>query len=60
MKFSLNPEELDNDRIDDYVGQCPACKGKTTFYHELKCKECNQTTITWCPRCEKHVEMQID
>lgn len=58
MKFKTI--ENDETKIDDYQGECPQCSGKTTFYHDMKCKKCNQTTITWCPQCERHVEMMLD
>jgi hypothetical protein len=51
--------KTDQDRIDDYKGRCPDCGSPTTFYHDLKCSICNQTTVSWCPQCEEHVVLDI-
>ena len=33
---------------------CQDCNNKLYYIHDLRCKFCNNTTIMWCPKCQRH------
>jgi predicted amidophosphoribosyltransferase len=43
----------------DYGGICPACGDHLTFIHDLRCQECDQQFILWCPTCERHLKLKL-
>jgi len=56
----MSYEFLDDlDEIPDYRFICPRCHEKCTFIHDLRCKICNDRTIVWCPKCEKHIRVKF-
>ena len=55
MSFELEEDQ----EIADYRGICPKCGNVMTFYHDLRCTECNQKTILWCPRCQGHRRLKL-
>ena len=33
---------------------CRYCNNKLYYIHDLRCTICNNTTIMWCPKCQRH------
>ncbi|MGH9973176.1 MAG: hypothetical protein ACRD93_04690 [Nitrososphaeraceae archaeon] len=42
-----------NDVIN-FSGICRQCFCRCIRIHDLRCSVCDNTTIVWCPSCEKH------
>ena len=57
MTFEFIESENNNESklIDDYTPICPECNELGTFWHDSRCSDCNQTTVSWCPNCERHL-----
>jgi len=59
MSFDLLDEEEIVGEIADYSGICPKCGNRLYFIHDIRCTECDNQTIVWCPRCEKHRKLRL-
>ena len=48
------PKINQNLQIADFSGICKQCFGSCTHIHDLRCSECNNTTVVYCPSCKTH------
>jgi len=58
--FQLMSFDVDEDTvIGDYKGICPKCGTVMTFWHDIRCVECDQRFVNWCPKCLDHRRLRL-
>jgi hypothetical protein len=45
---------LSHDVAPNLSELCQDCNNRLYYIHDLRCKTCNNTTIMWCPKCQRH------
>jgi uncharacterized CHY-type Zn-finger protein len=60
MSFYVPAKRKPESEIGDYVGICPVCRDRLAFWHEIRCKLCDQRRCVWCPTCQDHRWLVID
>jgi hypothetical protein len=48
------PKINENVQIANFSGICKQCFGSCIHIHDLRCSECNNTTVVYCPTCKTH------